>query len=75
MVVNDFKSFFTAHPDIHHVFFNGKKAEQAYRRYVLPFLPEQYQEIQYKGLPSTSPAMARLSKEDKLKIWSCVAQI
>ncbi len=75
MVVNDFAGFFAEHPDIGHVFFNGKKAEQEYRRRVLPFLPEVYQDIQYKGLPSTSPTMASLSKEDKLKIWSCVTQI
>lgn len=74
MVVNDFAGFFAVHPDICHVFFNGKKAEKEYRRHVLPFLPEVCQDIQYKGLPSTSPAMASLSKEDKLKIWSCVIQ-
>lgn len=75
MVVNDFAGFFATHPDICHVFFNGKKAEQEYRRHVLPFLTEDCQDIQYTGLPSTSPAMASMSKQDKLKMWSCVTQI
>ncbi|MFM9980077.1 MAG: DNA-deoxyinosine glycosylase, partial [Burkholderiales bacterium] len=35
IAVNDFAGFFDAHPRIGAVFFNGAKAESAYRRHVL----------------------------------------
>ena len=39
IAVNDFAGFFDAHPRIGAVFFNGAKAESAYRRHVLKGLP------------------------------------
>src|SRR6185503_10411891 len=50
---NDFATFFRAHPRIRRVFFNGRKAEELYRRIVLPALGEDFSYIRYEGLPST----------------------
>ncbi len=38
LVPNDFGAFFRRHPGITHVFFNGSKAEECYRRQVRPNL-------------------------------------
>jgi len=38
IAANDFTSFYGAHPRIGRVFFNGAKAQAAYRRYVIPVL-------------------------------------
>ena len=64
---NDFGRFFLTHNQIELVCFNGKKAEQLFRRFVtldvLKFKP------QLASLPSTSPAYASLSLEEKLAAW------
>ena len=65
--VNDFQSFFSAHKKITHVFFNGGKAEACFKRYVLP--ESDLGLIKLSRLPSTSPANARLSLEEKCRIW------
>ena len=65
--INDFQSFFPAHREISHVFFNGGKAEACFKRYVLP--ENNLGLLKFTRLPSTSPANARLSFEDKCKIW------
>jgi hypoxanthine-DNA glycosylase len=67
---NDFKTFFSRHKNITHVFFNGGTAEQVYRREVLPGLNRPA--IQYQRLPSTSPANASYSFERKLEAWKVV---
>ena len=73
---NDFESFFMEHPRVSRVFFNGGKAEELYRRLVLgegrgncgacQALPD---DLTYVRLPSTSPAMASLSFDEKLEMW------
>jgi len=67
ITVNDFQSFFRTHDKIHAVFFNGAKAESAYRQYVLPTISTAA--VSYMRLPSTSPAHASLSYEQKLHVW------
>ena len=59
ITVNDFPAFFAKHDRIRAVFFNGAKAESAYRRYVLPTVGTV--PLSYLRLPSTSPAHAALS--------------
>ena len=66
-VPNDLKSFFTQHPGIQLVCFNGAEAEKSYNRYVLPEL--NVNGLKYVRLPSTSPAHASLSFEQKLALW------
>jgi hypoxanthine-DNA glycosylase len=69
LVANDFKSFFLDHPRIHRVFFNGAKAEAVYRKYVLPGLNGPVATLQLQRLPSTSPAHAAMSLEQKQAAW------
>ena len=69
MEPNDFDAFYLAHPKITHVFFNGGKAAETYKRYVLPRLSRDYAYIQYERLPSTSPAHASLNFQQKLDAW------
>jgi TDG/mug DNA glycosylase family protein len=69
MQVNDFSTLFSQHPSLTHVFFNGGKAEEAYRRYVLRSLPETYGYLRYTRLPSTSPAHAGMNYQRKLEAW------
>lgn len=67
ITANNFQSFFAAHNRIRAVFFNGAKAESAYRQYVLPSISNV--PLSYMRLPSTSPAHASLSYEQKLQAW------
>lgn len=70
LVPNDFAAFFQSHPQITRVFFNGAKAEECYRRHVLPGI--EGGSIEYLRLPSTSPANASISYERKLDAWRVV---
>jgi hypoxanthine-DNA glycosylase len=74
IVANDFRSFFAAHRGIEFVYFNGAKAESAYRRYVLAKLPDRAADLALMRLPSTSPAHASLNFEAKLAAWGIIAQ-
>ena len=66
--VNDFVSFLAAHPAIRRVCFNGRKAEHTWRRRVLPSLPAA-RKLEYRLLPSTSPAHAGIGYLAKLRAW------
>lgn len=70
---NDFASFFLKHPRITHVFFNGAMAEQCFHRHVKPMFNNH--PLQYLRLPSTSPANASMSYEQKLSAWKMILQI
>jgi len=74
IVVNNFASFYRCHPNISYVFFNGAKAETEYHKRVLPGLPDGTKGIVYARLPSTSPAMAQLSFDEKLYEWSNIKE-
>jgi hypoxanthine-DNA glycosylase len=63
MVPNDFGELFDAYPDITRVFFNGAAAEKNFSRLVSVAT-----EVQYRRLPSTSPAQT-MRYEDKLAVW------
>ena len=66
-IANDFRSFFDAHEQIRRVFFNGAAAEACFTRHVLPEIEKRA--IRYVRLPSTSPAHASMSFEQKLEAW------
>lgn len=72
VIPNDFDAFFLRHPNIAHLFFNGAKAEQCFRRHVQPLL--QPLPLQCRRLPSTSPANAGAPYEKKLEAWRAVMQ-
>jgi double-stranded uracil-DNA glycosylase len=68
---NDLRGLFMHCPNIRHVFFNGRKAADLYRRMIEPTLGPPGP-IHYQTLPSTSPAHASLDREAKLRHWSAI---
>ncbi len=71
LVANDLAGFLAGHPTIRHIFFNGAKAESCFRRHIKLAWPER--EMAFTRLPSTSPAHAGRSFEQKLAAWRTVA--
>jgi len=69
MVANDFNTFFQQYPNIEQIFFNGSKAEQVFKQYVLPNLDASFKQLRQTRLPSTSPAHASMTFEQKLQFW------
>jgi len=65
---NNFAAFFSAHPGLQAITFNGRAAETIFRRLVTPVVP-QLNVLSQLLLPSTSPAHAGLSREKKLLAW------
>lgn len=66
-VANDFKTFLKQHPEIKHIYFNGQKAAAFFKKYVS--VSDGYS---FATLPSTSPANAAKTFEDKLKEWRII---
>ncbi len=69
---NHFEHFFQQHSQIEKIFFNGGKAEAVYRKQVLPQLSPHCANLPQQRLPSTSPAMAMLNREQKLEQWRAI---
>ena len=69
VIANDFNALFQAHPHIRAIFFNGGKAAELYRRLVLPELAEPWRSLPRTTLPSTSPAHAAMSRQQKFDAW------
>ena len=65
---NDFPWLLRQHPDIRAIFFNGATSEKYFRKLALPLLP-QFDQIDLIRLPSTSPANASYSFQQKLDRW------
>lgn len=69
-LANDLPGFLRRHPHIHRIVFNGRKAEQLFRRF---FATDAYgQNLVLIGAPSTSPAYAAMPRTDKLARWAQV---
>lgn len=71
IAVNDFAAFFRRHPSVTRVFFNGSTAEAEFRKRVLPSL-DCAARLTLARLPSTSPAHAGMTFEEKLAAWRAV---
>lgn len=69
-VVNDFSAFFVKYPAITHVFFNGVRSEQFFRRDALQSLPK-VRHV-FARLPSTSSANTHMTFGAKVQAWSAV---
>ena len=69
---NDFAALFASFPTITHVFFNGAKSEAAFRRHVLPSLTGSQRVL--VRLPSTSPAHAGMTFDEKVNRWHAVTK-
>ena len=67
---NDFKKFFKQYPQIKHIFFTSKKAEEFYKKYV-GFDEERI----YITLPSPSSANARMNLNEKIEKWKILKDI
>jgi len=72
VVPNDFPQFFSTHPRIKSVFFNGAMAERCFRVHVQPHL--ELPSLHFARLPSTSPAHAARSYAQKRAAWQLVMQ-
>lgn len=66
-VPNDFEPFLNQHPNIKLIAFNGQKAASFFKRHVVVD-----KEYIYITLPSTSPANASKSFEQKVKEWEII---
>lgn len=71
MEVNDFRAFLQVNPTIRTVAFNGGTAARLFRRRALPGLADPVAErsLAMIALPSTSPAHAGRTREQKLALW------
>ena len=65
---NDFRTFLAHHRQIELICFNGQPAEKLFRGKVAPLLAC-LPPIPHRVLDSTSPACARLTREEKLARW------
>jgi len=75
---NDFTALFAGNPSLRFVFFNGRKAASAFRRGVAPALCKaaggMTDDWVYRTLPSTSPAHASRTYDQKLREWAVVRE-
>ena len=72
IVVNDFNGFLERHRQVRSICFNGNTAALLFKRKVLPGLASEWAALERHSLPSTSPAYASLSFEQKLERWAAV---
>ena len=69
-IPNNFVLFFKEHPNIEYIVFNGQKAAKFFKQYVR--VSKNYKQV---TVPSTSPANAGISWEQKLKEWGIIKQL
>ncbi len=66
---NELTSLFLEYRGIRAVFFNGAAAERLYRKHVISSVEKFRGDMFYQRLPSTSPAFAAMSFEEKRDRW------
>lgn len=71
-IPNDFNTFFQTRGNVTHLFFDGGKAFQSFRKLVLPSL--QKKNLILVQLPSTSPRHAGMPYARKLELWQMIAE-
>lgn len=69
MKPNDFKSLLARHPELRLIVFNGAAAETLFKRHVLKASGDWLRGVEMIRLPSTSPAHAAMTFEQKLAEW------
>lgn len=67
--VNQFEPCFKQYENIEMLLFNGQKAATLYKQKVMPYLPDWAVQIKHQVMPSTSPAHASMTFEQKLAQW------
>ena len=75
VVPNDFAGFYAAHPRIESIGLNGAAAAALYERHVERTLAPPRTRMRRVRLPSTSPAHASMSFDQKLAAWSAFLQL
>ena len=65
---NDFPALLERFPEIRAIFFNGATSEKYFRRLALAELPPDI-DVELRRMPSTSPAHAGMTFEQKLAAW------
>lgn len=72
-VPNDFPALLAKHTAIRAIGFNGKKSEQVFRKHVLSTIPAAVLgRFDLLSLPSTSPANASITYDQKLARWRII---
>lgn len=71
LVANDIPGLLYEHPSIGMIAFNGAASEKYFRKYVLSSIGDT-SGLELTRLPSTSPAHASLSLEQKIKAWRAI---
>ena len=71
IIVNDFEDLLVEHEQIKTIFCNGNAAYSTFMKHAMPKLHD-FLDIEVIALPSTSPANAKMSFEEKLEAWSIV---
>jgi hypoxanthine-DNA glycosylase len=69
-VANDLHKFLLEHNNIAAICFNGQTAAKIFDRQIRPSISTGHREIVYYVMPSTSPAYASMSLQDKQRQWS-----
>jgi TDG/mug DNA glycosylase family protein len=69
VICNAIPQLLAAEPQIKKICFNGAKAAEEFKRHLLPQLRHR-PDLRYIQLPSSSPAHASQSKEQKLALWA-----
>ena len=73
-VPNGIPAFLLEHPSLRALYFNGSKAEQAFRAHIAAGLPpDQRESLAFQRLPSTSPAHAILYSQ-KFDAWRAILE-
>jgi len=71
-IINDFEGLLARNPNIRYILFNGKKAESLFKRNVVNIA--KYQIILFT-LPSSSPANASISLNNKMETWNQIKEL
>jgi len=73
-VPNAIVALLARRPTIATIALNGAKAAQAFSRHIAKHIPtERLSRLALHALPSTSPAHASMSREEKIRRWSVLA--
>jgi len=72
LVPNDFSAVFDMQPGLRCLAFNGQAARKLFRRHVEPQLGKSLEQKQLLVMPSTSPAFAAMSRENKKRQWAAI---
>lgn len=68
---NNIAGFIEMHENIKAVFFNGSNAEKFFKKYITSNA-EDFRDIHFERLPSTSPANASMNYSQKLDKWRVI---